>query len=200
MCVYEAITMSDEIELSDPDSDEYEVIPLDPIRKLERRMNELEQSSNLSREESLIRDVVDIMKTNQQMVNNMVDSTNNLKTSVEELTSKMDTIIDDVGDFLELLEEASEASLEQDINRNIKDDLVSPLTDKMDEIVETNQRMLDGLSSMGEHLSKIDKLAKAQSSSQESSPRRRAVRRTASQSQQSQQRSGQQGQGGNRNR
>ncbi len=174
--------MSDEVELSDPDSDEYEVIPLDPIRKLERRIDEMEQKSELSREEGVIRDVVDIMKTNQQMVNNMVDSTNNLKTSVEDLTHKMDTIIDDIGKFLDLLEEASEASLEQDINRNIEDSLVSPLTDKMSEIVETNQQMLEGLSSVGEHLNKMEKKMQASSATQESSPRRRAVRRTSNQS------------------
>jgi chromosome segregation ATPase len=180
--MYEARTMSDEVELSDPDSDEYEVIPLDPIRKLERRIDEMEQKSELSREEGLIRDVVDIMKTNQQMVNNMVDSTNNLKTSVEELTHKMDTIIDDIGEFLDLLEEASEASLEQDINRNIEDSLVSPLTNKMEEIVETNQQMLEGLSSVGEHLNKMEKKMQASTATQESSPRRRAVRRTSNQS------------------
>lgn len=183
--------MSDEVELSDPDSDEYEVIPLDPIRKLERRIDEMEQKSQLSKEESLIRDVVDIMKTNQQMVNNMVDSTNNLKNSVEDLTHKMDTIIDDIGEFLGLLEEASEASLEQDINRNIEDSLVSPLTDQMEKIVETNQQMLEGLSSVGEHLSKLDTKMKASNAAQDSSPRRRAARRTSSrQSQQSSQGSG----------
>lgn len=171
--------MSDEVELSDPDSDEYEVIPLDPIRKLERRIDEMEQKSQLSREESLIRDVVDIMKTNQQMVNNMVDSTNNLKNSVEDLTHKMDTIIDDIGEFLDLLEEASEASLEQDINKNIKDSLVQPLTDQMEQIVETNQQMLEGLSSVGEHLSKMETKMQASNATRDSSPRRRAVRRTS---------------------
>ncbi len=191
--------MSDEVELSDPDSDEYEVIPLDPIRKLERRMNELEESSNLSREESLIRDVVDIMKTNQQMVNNMVDSTNNLKTSVEELTAKMDRIVDDLGSFMDLLEEASEASLEQDINRNIEKSMVEPLTDKMQEIVETNQRMLDGLSSMGEHLSKLERVSQAQSAP-EQSHRRRAVRRTRGQQQQQQRGGDSQGRGQQQNR
>lgn len=182
--------MSDEVELSDPDSDEYEVIPLDPIRKLERRMNEMEEKSNLSREESLIRDVVDIMKTNQQMVNNMVDGTNNLKNSVEDLTHKMDTIIDDIGEFLDLLEEASEASLEQDINRNIKDSLVEPLTDKMGEIVETNQQMLEGLSSVGEHLGKMETKLQASSATKEGSSRRRAVRRTSRSSGSSRQRTG----------
>lgn len=192
--------MSDEVELSDPDSDEYEVIPLDPIRKLERRIDEMEQKSQLSKEESLIRDVVDIMKTNQQMVNNMVDSTNNLKNSVEDLTHKMDTIIDDIGEFLGLLEEASEASLEQDINRNIEDSLVSPLTEQMEKIVETNQQMLEGLSSVGEHLSKLDTKMKASSASQDSSPRRRAVRRTSRQSQQSSQGSGNSGGSGRQQR
>lgn len=180
--------MSDEVELSDPDSDEYEVIPLDPIRKLERRMNEMEEKSNLSREEGLIRDVVDIMKTNQQMVNNMVDSTNSLKNNVEDLTHKMDNVVNNMNEFMELLEEASEASLEQDINQNIEGSLVDPLTNKMQEIVDTNRKMLEGLSSLGDNVSDLDKRLKQ--SANQSSQRRRPTRRR--------QRSGGSRSGGNR--
>lgn len=174
--------MGDEVELSDPDGDEeYEVIPLDPIRKLERRMNELEQESELSREESLIQDVVDIMKSNQQMVNNMVESTNNLRTSVEELTHKMDNVVDNMNEFMELLEEASETSLERDINENISNSLVEPLTEQMEEIVKTNQQMLEGLSSVGEGISQLEKNMKQ--SQQGRGRRRRRQQRGGGQTQ-----------------
>ncbi|MFB6076545.1 MAG: hypothetical protein ABEK12_00245, partial [Candidatus Nanohaloarchaea archaeon] len=156
----------DEVELSGGNDDEYEVIPVGPIRRLEKRIDELEGETDVSRNEGIVKDMVDMMQTNQQMVNNMVQSTNELKNSVEDLTHKMDEVVDNMNEFMGLLEEASEASLEEDVSADLGENLVDPIADKMDELKETNQQMLEGLSSLGEGIENLDERMKRMYASQ----------------------------------
>lgn len=170
----ESMADDDEVELSGIGSDdEYEVVPMGPIRKLEKRIQEMESESGAKRQESLIQDMVDMMKTNQQMVNSMVQSTGELRSSVQELTNKMDTVIDNMNEFMQLLEEASEASIEEDVSHDIGQNIVSPITEKMDELRQTNEKMLEGLSSLGEGVDQLDKRMKRMYASSKDEPFRR---------------------------
>lgn len=151
----------DEVELSgNASGDEYEVVPVGPIRRLERRIDEMEEQSAISQSESIIRDMMDMMKTNQQMVNSMVQSTSELRNSIEDLTHKMDNVMDNITSFMELLEEASEASLEEDVSHDLGESLADPIVTKMDELRQTNERMLEGLSSLGEGIDNLDERMK----------------------------------------
>lgn len=169
---------NDEVELSgDKDDSEYEVVPVGPIRRLEKRIDEIEGGQQLSQSESLIRDMIDMMKTNQQMVNSMVQSSSELRNSVEDLTHKMDDVLDNMSGFMELLEEASEASLEEDVSHDLGESLAKPITNKMDELRQTNERMLEGLSSLGEGIDSLDQRMKRMYASQKEEPFSRSRRR-----------------------
>lgn len=158
--------MSDEVELpGGEDSDEYEIIPMGPVRKLEKRIDELESgggggSGGAGANQEFVRDILDIMKANQKIVNDMVESTDTLHDSVDSLTSKMDTVIDNMNNFMELLQEASEASLEEDVSSDISQNIVNPIADRMTELQETNEKMLEGLGKIDSSLSKLDKRMK----------------------------------------
>lgn len=144
--------MPEEVELSGDDgSEEYEVIPMGPIRKLEKRIEELEKNKGGDRGD-FTRDILDIMKANQKMVNDMVKSTDQLHNSVEELTNKMDTVADSINEFMGLLEEASEASLEEDVSGNLSETLVSPIENVMNDMKDTNEKMLEGMQSTNEKM------------------------------------------------
>jgi len=75
----------DEVELGGKDAGEdYEVVPVGPIRKLERRIDDMEEKAQKGgmgggRNDELVRDVLDIMKSNQKIVNDMTESTHELK-------------------------------------------------------------------------------------------------------------------------
>ncbi|MCJ7428924.1 MAG: hypothetical protein MUP66_00865 [Candidatus Nanohaloarchaeota archaeon QJJ-5] len=166
--------MADEVELpSGDDSDEYEIIPMGPVRKLEKRIDELEKKKagaggGSGGNEDFVRDILDIMKANQKIVNDMVESTDQLHNSVQSLTGKMDTVIENMNEFMELLQQASEASLEEDVSQNIGENVVNPIADRMNELHETNQKMLEGLGKIDESLNKLDKRMKRMYASQRS--------------------------------
>ena len=151
----------DEVELGggDGSDEDYEVVPVGPIRKLERRIDEMEEKSQQksdSTNDELVRDVLDIMKSNQKIVNDMTESTHELKNSVEDLTHKMDSVIDNLNSFMDLLEEASEMDIEDqvvsDIQGNITESVESQLQSFTEELSTSNKELVNQLNEINENL------------------------------------------------
>ena len=163
MITKEVVPISDEVEIN-ADSDEYEIVPMGPIRKLEKRLEKVESKNSLSGDESLIRDILDLMKSNQKIVDDMTENTNKLRNSVEDLTHKMDTVIDNMNEFMSILKEASEVSLEEDVSSEIGKSVIAPLKDEMSEINSGLSNMSENLErnneQMAEGLEKLDKRLK----------------------------------------
>ncbi len=171
--------MSDEVELSDNSSSgsgDYEVIPMGPVRKLENRIKKLEKqqvSGGGASSSELVSDIMDIMKSNQKIVNDMVQSTSRLHNSVETLITKMDNVSDQMSGFMELLKEASETSLEEDVSQNINQSIVNPISEGMQSLQETNKQMLQGLGKIDKSLNQLDKRMKRLSGSNRNTKKKR---------------------------
>ena len=179
--------MSDEVELPggrSSDSDEYEVIPMGPVRKLENRIKQLEnqKSAGGGSSNELVGDILDIMKSNQKIVNDMVESSSKLHNSVETLIDKMDNVADQMSGFMDLLKEASETSLEEDVSGNIKQSIVEPIADSMQGLRETNEQMLQGLGKIDQSLEQLDKRMKRLSGGRSSRSSRSSSRSRSSRS------------------
>lgn len=149
----------DEVEIGDDAAgDDYEVVPVGPIRKLERRIDEIETQKQEASggNDELIRDVLDIMKSNQKIVNDMTESTHELKNSVEDLTHKMDSVIDNMNSFMDLLEEASEADLEgevmADVHQRIADAVGNELEGVATDIKSSNQEVIENLEELNKSI------------------------------------------------
>lgn len=150
----------DEVELGGEDAGEdYEVVPVGPIRKLERRIDEMEEEAQKGgmgggTNDELVRDVLDIMKSNQKIVNDMTESTHELKNSVEDLTHKMDEVIDDMNSFMDLLQDASEADLEGEVMQDVHTRVADAVGDRMQEVAadmrDSNQQVVDHLEQLNE--------------------------------------------------
>lgn len=155
----------DEVQLGNMDDDDYEVIPLGPIRKLERRVEDIqekqeqvEQSGGSSGNQELTRDILDIMKSNQKIVNDMTESTHELRNSVEDLTNKMDSVIDNMNEFMDLLNQASEMDMEGEVAGDIETRVANAIGDKMDDMVQevkgSNEQIADHLEDLNTQMRK----------------------------------------------
>ncbi|MFB6145577.1 MAG: hypothetical protein ABEJ99_03665 [Candidatus Nanohaloarchaea archaeon] len=141
----------DEVELGNDEGEDFEMVPVGPIRKLERRIDEMEQQAQQSSgtNDDLVRDVLDIMKSNQKIVNDMTESTHELKNSVEDLTHKMDEVVDNMNSFMDLLQEASETDMEgeviNDVHKRIADAVGNEFRDVAGDIKESNEQVIENL-------------------------------------------------------
>lgn len=152
----------DEVELGGEGAgDDYEVVPVGPIRKLERRIDEMEEKAQKGgmggTDDELVRDVLDIMKSNQKIVNDMTESTHELKNSVEDLTHKMDEVIDDMNNFMDLLQEASEADLEGEVIQDVHSRIADAVGDRMQDVAEDMRESNDQVI---QHLEELNKSVK----------------------------------------
>ncbi|MFB6204627.1 MAG: hypothetical protein ABEJ75_03200 [Candidatus Nanohaloarchaea archaeon] len=152
--------MSDkEVELGNGESEDYEVVPLGPVRKLEKRIDNIEQQAQSGGpDEEIIRDVLEIMKSNQRIVNDMTESTHELKNSVEDLTHKMDEVVDNMNDFMDLLTEASEVDMEGEVVGDMEGRIADAIGNRMDDVAsdiqESNEEVIEHLQNINDSLRK----------------------------------------------
>jgi type I site-specific restriction endonuclease len=140
--------MEDEIELND----EYELMPLTPLRKLEKRIEKIEEQAELSRAEYFVKDVLEIIKGNQKVVNDIIESNLALKKTMEDLVIKMDSVIENMNSFMKTLKEASEVAIEEEISSDMNKKIIAPLTEKFETIANKIDEIAMSVKSSNEHL------------------------------------------------
>lgn len=114
--------------------DEYELVPLGPIGRLERRLEKMERS-NVSGE--TLKELVDIVKVNQHVVDDIVRVNSDMITKVTELSNSVHELANRISDFMSRLEVASgtEGGLNQEV--------VKEITSALDERLRKLEKRLD---------------------------------------------------------
>lgn len=95
------------------EEEEYEIVPLSPIRRLEKRVDRVERSAGNS---EMVKDLIDVVRTNQQIVDEIVKINSEMINRVTELSSAVTELTSRINDFMDRLEvvEASENEPEKD--------------------------------------------------------------------------------------
>lgn len=124
-------------------NDDYEDVPASPIRRLEKRISQVEKtsSSDFSR---LIEQIIELIKSNQVIVADVVKSDAELRNEISKVPGKIDQLISSMNDFLDLRKSSA---------AGISKDMMQSLTSKMEELVDCTKRSMEAnqtlLSSMG---------------------------------------------------
>jgi len=117
--------------------DEYEVIPVTPIRRLEHRIRRLEQSSTIPRLQSLITEIVQLIQTNQKLVDDVLRADMELKRELTKVTMKMDETMDVMKSFMNLAKAASEEEV------GFSSEAMKPLAEQLQKMVEENKKIAE---------------------------------------------------------
>jgi uncharacterized coiled-coil protein SlyX len=91
----------EEAEIHKTDGFEYELIPVGPIRKLEKRLEVLERS--VVNQETLAQ-MFEIVRTNQMVVDEIVKINTNMMERVAQLTGSVASLTERMNDFLSRIE------------------------------------------------------------------------------------------------
>lgn len=153
---------SDEVEIGGGDSGDYEVVPVGPIRKLERRLDDIEEKagSGAGSSPEMLSDVMEIMKSNQKIVNDMTESTHELRNEVEDLTHKMDEVVDNMNSFMDLLEQASDTDLEGEVMSDMHDRIADAIGTEMSQVAQdihqSNQEVVERMEQISSSMESMD--------------------------------------------
>jgi hypothetical protein len=116
--------------------DEFEIIPTSPIRRLEKRMEKMEGGSYSSEVSRLIEQVLDLIKSNQKIIDNSIKANNDLIAEVSRLPKKVDDLILEMREFIKLLKISAD---EEEVS-SVSKEVMVPLVDKLTELIEQNKR------------------------------------------------------------
>jgi len=137
--------------------DEYEVIPTSPIRRLEKRIDSIEDTTSSSQVQKLMEQVIELIKSNQRIIDDVVKANAELRDELTKIPGKIDKLVVTMTDFMGILKEAAE---EEAGGGGIGPEVMKPLADKLGELIEQNKKSLEGNQVMVSALETIDKRLK----------------------------------------
>jgi HAMP domain-containing protein len=121
--------------------EEYELVPLNPIRKIEKRVDRLEQSGIST---DVIKELVEITRTNQGVIDEIVKINSEMITKVNELSGSVKGLTNQLNDFMGRLELATnepaveEAKPQVDIKKmNELENRVNQRLEKLEKKINT---------------------------------------------------------------
>ena len=85
--------------------EEYELIPLSPIRKLEKRLDKVEKGGTGG---DMMKELVDVGKTNQAIVEDIVKVNSEMMSKVSELSNNVTQLTSRLNEFMNKIEVVSE--------------------------------------------------------------------------------------------
>lgn len=119
------------------DSYEYELIPMSPIRRIEKRLERVEETSH-GGSKDIMRDVIDIVRMNQQLVDELAKSNDALRIELSKLPGKLEELIMETRELVSFIKTSGE-----DENAGIAKDAMQPVVDKLGELLDQNKKMTE---------------------------------------------------------
>ncbi len=121
-------------------SDEYELVPLNPIRRLERKIEELEKNGS----HGLNDQIIEMIKTNQKIVDDLAKMNVDTVKSITELKGSIQTLVDKLSNFLERIDVVEEEP-----------------TKETNKLIEENKKLLESHQQLLEKIEKIERKVNA---------------------------------------
>lgn len=125
-------------DISKPE-DEYEIIPTSPLRRLEKRIAKVEGGSYSSEIRRLVEQVVELIKSNQKIIDDSIKANNDLIAEISKVPKKVDDLILEMREFMKLLKVSAE---EEEVS-SISKEVMSPLVDKLTELIDQSKKNFD---------------------------------------------------------
>ncbi|OGI14948.1 hypothetical protein A3K63_02890 [Candidatus Micrarchaeota archaeon RBG_16_49_10] len=136
------------------DSYEYELIPMSPIRRLEKRLDKVEEGS-YGGSKDIFRDVIDIVRMNQQLVDELAKSNDALRIELSKLPGKLEELIMEMRQVITFIKSSGE-----DDASAVTKEAMQPVVDKLTELVQENKKMTERNDSLLQVLDEVNRRTK----------------------------------------
>lgn len=133
---------------------EFELIPISPLRRLEKRLEEIEKKTEHVDSKGFYRELVDIIRMNQQIVDELAKSNDALRIELSKLPSRIEQTMSKLDELVSFIKASAGEETEHGVGMNMQ-----PLIEKLTQIAETNKKIVETnqelLSTMEEMQKKI---------------------------------------------
>jgi methyl-accepting chemotaxis protein len=133
-------------------TESYEIIPVTPLKKLEQRIEKVEQTGTIPQLQTLINQIIELIRSNQKIVNDVIQANAELRNEISKLPPKIEELTNMMRSFIALVEAAGKEE-----TGGTSAEALKPLTEYMQKMVDQNQKLLEGNQSMIEQLDNISR-------------------------------------------
>jgi uncharacterized coiled-coil protein SlyX len=135
--------------------EEFEIIPLSPLRRLEKRIERLESVSPAVDVKEMFKEVVDVLRMNQQIVTEMSKANDALRLEISKTTIQLQELITKLNELISYVRAAAGEE-----GSTPEDETTKNLTGKINELIETNKKIAQSNEAMISILEEIEKKLK----------------------------------------
>ncbi|MEM5773321.1 MAG: hypothetical protein QXL86_03840 [Candidatus Aenigmatarchaeota archaeon] len=132
--------------------EEFEIVPLSPLRRLEKRIEKLESVSPAVDVKEIFKEVVDVLRMNQQIVNELSKSNDALRLELSKLTIKLEDLTTKLNELISFVKAAATEEGFQ-----LEDEATKSLAGKISELIESNRRIAQSNETMISILEEIER-------------------------------------------
>ncbi|MBU0898670.1 MAG: hypothetical protein KKB03_04175 [Nanoarchaeota archaeon] len=136
------------------ETEEFELVPASPIRRIEKRLKKLEKVDANSDIKKLTDHILDLIDSNQKVVEAVVISNNELKKEIARLPEKMEDFMEEIKHGFKTMKSPSHAVSEMPI------DSLDVLLRQMNKLIIGNKKHLKVSNASLDHLYQINKRLK----------------------------------------
>lgn len=130
---------------------EFELIALSPLRRLEKRIEKIENTSPTIDVRDFLKEIVDIVKMNQGLVDELAKANDALRIELSRLPGRLEELISKLDDMLSLLKAAATEEVTG------APETFKPLLEKIEQLIEANKKIVDSNEAMLSTISEIEK-------------------------------------------
>ena len=138
----------------------YEIIPVTPIRKLQERMEKIESTRTTPDLQNLINQIIELIRNNQKIVNDVIQANADLKNELSKLPPKIDELLSTINNFLSLVEAAGKEEIATK-PQEPSPDVFKPMVEELKKLSEQNKKLIESNQSVLEELNKMSKKIKS---------------------------------------
>lgn len=123
--------------------EEFELVPVSPLRRMEKRIEDIERSSGAFDVKEFYREMVDIIRMNQQLVDELAKANDALRIELSKLPARIEELVANLKELLSYIKASSGEEQQGGMNTGSITEGMKPLAQKLDVLIETNKKIVD---------------------------------------------------------
>ena len=128
------------------EEEEFELIPMSPLRRLEKRLEKIESNKGVDVKDFLSQ-FMEIVRMNQQLVDELAKANDALRIEIARLPAKLDELIENTNELISFIKAVGSSEAPGAAASSIGEDL-NPLLKKMDSLIEINKKIVESNEAM----------------------------------------------------
>ncbi len=126
----------------DQNDEEYELVPLNPIRKLEKRLTEVEQKKGGG---EINKELLDMARINQEVVDDLVKTNSKITAKISEMIDSTEKLTDKISAFIDRIEVSGEESTEDSEDEKKMTDKLEKLEKRLNAVIVAGSQNRPGV-------------------------------------------------------